>query len=322
MARWAVEEHGPVEVVQLEDLPAGAVVMPCGQIGAPLLAAERIWGGDEGAVLRDTVEEIRSAPVHALMPLEIGGAGGVLPVIWAARMGLPLVDADGRGRAFPSLLQQAMHLAGVPAAPTVLTDGRGNTLVLRSADDDWAEHLTRGGVARLGGICAAALYCMTATEAADAAIAGSLSRAHRLGTAMNGNGATPQGWTALIQGRVRDLERGFHDGVIRGSATVQSTRDHESRLLRIEFQNEFLVAIEDGGVCASVPDVISVQAGPTGDPIQVERLAQGQGVTVMVGSAPAVWRTDEGLALVGPRAFGYEVDYAPPAGEDGDDGAG
>jgi len=71
------------------------------------------------------------------MAIEIGGGNALLPITWAARMGLPVVDADGIGRAFPEIPQVAMHLAGVPASPAVMTDERGNLVVFRTISGDW-----------------------------------------------------------------------------------------------------------------------------------------------------------------------------------------
>jgi DUF917 family protein len=315
MALRAVEESGPVPVVALAALPDDGLVMPCGSIGSPAVATERVWSGDEGLVLRDTVEAIRGARVCALMPVQAGGANGLLPVTWAARLGLPLVDADGMGRAFPGLQQTAMHVAGVAAGPLVLTDGRANTLVLRPADDDWADRLARGAARTLGGVCAGALYLMTVKQARVAAIDGSISRALGLGDAVGAPGqgrlavAEAVGAELLMLGRVVDVERRSDDGFVRGSATVAGTAAFAGRQLRLELQNEFLLAIEDGVVRAAVPDVISVLASDTGDPVSAERLAYGERVAVLALPAPAVWRSDAGLSVSGPRAFGYDVDH-------------
>jgi DUF917 family protein len=317
MALRAVEENGPVPLASLADLPAGGLVMPCGSIGSPTVATERLWSGDEGSVLRDTVEAIRGERVCALMCDEVGGANGLLPITWAARLGLPLVDADGMGRALPEVQQEAMHLAGIPAGPVVLTDGRGNTLVLRPADDEWAERLARGAARTLGGVCAGALYLMTVEEARGGAIEGSISRAFRLGEALGALGEIEDwpavgaalGGAVMILGKVVDVERRADRGFVQGSATVAGTAECEGRELRLELQNEFLLAIEDGVVRAAVPDVISVLASDTGDPVATERLTYGERVAVIALPAPDVWRSAAGLSVAGPRAFGYEVDY-------------
>jgi DUF917 family protein len=315
MALRAVAEYGPVGLVGLAELADGSLVMPCGAIGSSEVSSERLWSGDEGSDLRDAVEAIRGEPVCALMCLEAGGANGLLPVTWAARLGLPLVDADGAGRTLPGLQRSTMHLAGIAAGPVVLTDGRGNTLVLRPDDVEWAERLARGAARTLGGVCAGALYVMTAEEARAGAIDGSVSRAAELGDALGepqhlAPFGEPVGGTVLILGKVVDMERGVDDDFVHGSATVAGIGGCEGRQLRLEFQNEFLLAIEDGVLCAGVPDVIAVLALDSGEPIAIEHLAYGDRVAVLALPVADIWRSDAGLSVSGPRSFRYELDYA------------
>ncbi|MEA2349420.1 MAG: hypothetical protein QOG86_361, partial [Thermoleophilaceae bacterium] len=40
------------------------------------------------------------------------------------------------------------------------------------------------------------------------------------------------------------------------------------------------------------------------------RLARGDRVAVLALPAPDVWRSEAGLSVSGPRAFGYDLDYA------------
>jgi uncharacterized protein len=314
MALTAVDQHGPVDVVALEDLADDALIMPCGLVGSPAIASEKIWGGDEGRILRNAVERLRTEPVAALMCYSLGGANGLLPVMWAARIGLPLVDADGMGRAFPELQQQAMHLADVPASPVVVTDGRGNAQVLYCAGDAWAERMARSAAACFGGVCAGALYCMTALKARDAAISGSLSRAVGIGEALSAD-AVSERIEALcdLHDAVVIIERRADDGFVRGSATIREAASG-ARQLRLELQNEFLLAVEDGAVRAAVPDLISVLSADTGNPIATERLRRGERVVVVATPAPDVWLSPAGLSVTGPAAFGYDVDYAPLVG--------
>jgi hypothetical protein len=46
----------------------------------------------------------------------------------------------------------------------------------------------------------------------------------------------------------------------------------------------------------------------------VETLRYGFRVVVVGMPCAPAWRTDVGLALVGPRVFGHDVDYAPASG--------
>jgi DUF917 family protein len=317
MAQRALPEEG-IEILAADAVGGERLVVPVGLIGAPTVAVERIWNGAEGGLLCEAMTRIFRKEVAALMPYEIGGANGLLPLIWAARLGLPLLDADGMGRAFPEMQQQAMNLAGISASPVVLTDGRGSTLVIRAPDNLRAEWLVRGAAANLGGVCSAALYAMTGTEAATAAIAGSLSRALEVGRAMAKPGRTAVerlqdaiGAVPLLEGRVVDVERFTDAGFVRGAATFEGSGPDAGRRMRIELQNEFLLALEEGVVRAAVPDLICVLAADSGEVIVTERLRYGQRVVIAAAPGPEVWRSEAGLALVGPRAFGYDIEWAP-----------
>jgi DUF917 family protein len=181
--------------------------------------------------------------------------------------------------------------------------------------------MARSAAACFGGVCAGALYCMPALEARDAAISGSLSRAVRIGEALSADAVSQcldvlcelHDAVVLLEGSVVSVERRAEDGFVHGSATIREA-SLGARQLRLELQNEFLLAIEDGAVRAAVPDLISVLSTDTGKPIATERLRRGEQVVVVATPAPALWLSPAGLAVAGPAAFGYNVDYAPMVG--------
>lgn len=318
MALGAVARHGPVALVDVDDLPDDGLIMPCGLIGAPTVTVEKIWIGDEGARLRAVVEELWDRPVTALMCFEIAGSNGLLPVAWAAELGLPVVNADGMGRAFPEIHQQTMHLAGVSASPFVLVDERANEVVLRPSTNEWAERLARDVVASFGGVAAASVFQMPVERARGAVIRGSMTRALEVGRALAGTDDEPVralldvvGGVELLAGKVVEVERRTTGRFARGSAVIEGSGTSTGRLLRLELQNEVLVALLDGSVVASVPDVISVLDAHSGDAIGTERLRYGQRVNVIAFPCDPVWATPQGLALVGPGAFDYDFGYVP-----------
>jgi hypothetical protein len=115
----------------------------------------------------------------------------------------------------------------------------------------------------------------------------------------------------LIAGKIGDVERRTTSGFAAGSVIVEGLGQDTGRLVRLELQNENLVALERGRVLASVPDLITVLDSETADAIGTERIAYGQRVTVIAFACAPIWRTEPGLALTGPRAFGYDFDYSP-----------
>jgi DUF917 family protein len=93
--------------------------------------------------------------------------------------------------------------------------------------------------------------------------------------------------------------------------TIEGIGDDRGRLVRVEIQNENLVVIEDGAVAVSVPDLITVVDSETGEAISTEMLRFGQRVSVLAWACDPLWRTERGIELTGPRAFGYDIDYVP-----------
>jgi hypothetical protein len=81
--------------------------------------------------------------------------------------------------------------------------------------------------------------------------------------------------------------------------------------MRIDFQSENILAIEDGEPIVTTPDLISLLDAETGHPVTTESLDYGHRLHVLALPAHTRWRTPEGLALAGPQAFGYDVEYVP-----------
>ncbi|MBL77505.1 MAG: hypothetical protein CL459_00825 [Acidimicrobiaceae bacterium] len=318
MALHAVATTGPVPLVHLDDLDPDGLVLPSGMIGAPTVMIEKIPNGGESRVIRSALEARLAKSAVALMCLEMGGINGVLPVAWAANAGLPIVDGDLMGRAFPEVQMCTPHLHGIPACPCAVADERLQVITYETRDNVWLEKLARNTVSTLGGCACSSLYPMTAAQATKPTIHGTLSMAISVGRAIRTAPDDPFEsldslipMVRLLEGKVTDVERRTEGGFVRGSATLAGTGVDAGRSLTIEFQNENLVAIEDGEPLATVPDIITLLDSHTSHGIVTEHIRYGQRVVVAVFPAPRQWTSKDGLAVVGPRVFGYDFDYRP-----------
>ena len=317
-ALQAAEDFGPAALVDVDELPDDGLIMPCGGVGAPLVGLEKIEAGDEGERLRNLLQRQTGQTVTALMAGEIGGGNGLVPVAWAARMGLPVLDADGMGRAFPLVSQVTMELAGISPCPAVMTDERGNVVVFRTISGDWVERLERAAAAEFGGMGSAADFPLTAAQAREATVRGSVSQAIRIGEAAASSAGSPvaaviaaAGAFRLVGGKVLDVRREVSGGFMRGSVIIEGLAEDAGRLLRLELQNEHLVALERGRLLASVPDLITVLDSETADAVSADRIRYGQRVVVIAFGCDPIWRTERGIMAAGPRAFGYDFDFVP-----------
>lgn len=300
-----------------------AVAMVAG-IGAPLVGLERLVDPAVAArpVLR--LQARLGMRFRAVMAGEIGGANGLRPLLVAAVTGLPVVDADAMGRAFPESRMTSFALAGLPPLPTMLSDARGIDVFLgRVADAGWMERIGRQVAVELGGVVSACRAPRLGGEIRHHGVLGSLGRALSIGRAMQAARARRDDPVAaviaagrgrlLFRGKVRDVERRATGGFLEGTARLDGLDGDRGAAFELAFRNEYAVARRDGVVVATTPDILATLDGDSGEAVGTETLRYGQRLSVVALPAPPPFRTPAGLALTGPRAFGYDLDYLPLA---------
>ena len=133
-----------------------------------------------------------------------------------------------------------------------------------------------------------------------------MGRAHRdpVDAVLEAEGGLP-----LFSGKVQDVARRTTEGFLRGRATIQGLDDFRGRAFELAFQNEFAVGWLDGVPRVTTPDLICVMDAVSGEAVGTEVLRYGQRVRVIALPAPPVLLTPKGLEHVGPRAFGYDLDF-------------
>ncbi len=320
-ARQAIRERGPVRILDPEELPEDSQVICVGGIGAPTVGIEKVRDLQSLYALK-AIEEFTGKKATALISNEIGGSNSVEPLIPAAMTGLPVVDADGMGRAFPEFQMKTFFVYGVPWCPMAISDEKGNTVVIpETISPAWAERLARAITVQMGCVACYAIAPMTAEQVRRTAVLNTLSLARNLGDAVKEARLQSEDPLSailstcpgkiLFSGKVADVDRRTTAGFARGRLSVEGLGDNNGERLTIEFQNENLIARRDGQVVCTVPDLICVVDSETGEPVTTELLRYGLRVTVLGFPAPSLWTTPEGLAVAGPRVFGYETDYSP-----------
>lgn len=320
LAEVAIEKHGPVPVVAVGEVPGDAVVVPVATMGAPTVGTEKLPSGREAITALRALERVLGKPATHLVAIEIGGVNSVIPIAAAAETGLPLVDGDAMGRAFPEAHMVLPSLMGVSCTPMVIVDDKGNTVVLDTVDNRWAERIARSVCTEAGCSVFTADTVLTGRQLGDGLVAGTLTLAHSLGRAVRlspepvATASALLGGHLLITGKVVDVDRVTTGGFARGRARVAGTGSHRGSRLTLSFQNEHLVAERDGTVVASTPDLICVLDNETGQPVTTEGMRYGNRVAVLGVPCDSRWTTPAGLRLTGPRAFGYDHDHRPIAG--------
>ena len=205
-----------------------------------------------------------------------------------------------------------------------IADEKGNRGVLDTVDNRWAERLARSATIDMGCSAMISNYAMTGGQARESLVPGTLSLCAELGALVRSARASHEdpvaqvvsrlGGRRLFSGKVVDVARRTVTGFARGEARLSGMDGDAGAELVLRFQNEHLVAERDGVVEASVPDLICTLERESGEAVTTEGLRYGQRVTVIAAPADPRWHTPEGIALAGPRYFGYDIDPIGVAG--------
>lgn len=321
LARDAIRRFGAVPLVDLDEVPDEANVVFIAGIGAPGVLIEKLPRAAEYERVLQDLERFTGDTYDYVCPAEAGGLNAVTPFATAAARRLPVVDADGMGRAFPHLEMVTPTLYGGSATPFVLVDEHGNTMFLESATNAWSEAFARAAVLASGANAAMALYPMTGAEAKQRLVRGALTTAQDIGQTIRearAAHASPvkavldkQQGVLLFTGKVEEVERRNERGWTIGQAHLSGLDEHSGQRMTIHFQNENLAAERDGVVVGTSPDLIMAMEIDTGEPIPAEEIRYGYRVAVIGLPADPHWRTEAGIELSGPRRFGYDMDYRP-----------
>ena len=324
LARHAIQEFGMPEIIEPEDLDDDALVLPSAMMGAPTVLVEKAASGDDIDLSINKLAEFIGRKPDAITPIEIGGMNSMIPICAAARLGLPLVNSDGMGRAFPEVQMVTYNVYGASVTPAVIVNEHLESVIIETSDGKRAEDLLRACAIQMGLSVMICAYPLTGKQVKDYGVSDTLRLALGIGRALKHGrekGEPVQAMqdylkttqyynkcVVLFDGKIVDVRRETTRGFSIGHCHIDAI-DGSDESMHIEFQNENLIARVNGKTVAIVPDLISVVDRETGQTITTEGLAYGQRVKVIGTSAAPIMRTPESLAVFGPQAFGIEEEF-------------
>jgi DUF917 family protein len=334
VARRLLADDTPVHVIDVDEMaPASFAITPAA-VGAPLVCLEK---PPSMVALRAGLEKVKSAlssSVSAFFAAEIGGLQCIFPLLLAAELGLPLLDGDGMGRAFPEIQMTTFSIYGTtPGLPYALSgdwgllsadsgqyfDGAGP----ESPDDPPGVRFERA-VRKICTTNGGLIYLTSSFDQKSLSrtlVRGSISLALRIGRAIEAARQTnTDPVTAIaeagdgkrfITGKIVDVERQFRAGHDWGTVRVEGVEEDRGRVAEIAFKNEYLILNVNGEVALTVPDLITLAETETGTPVSTDIVRPGLRVTVLGLPASHLLTTARALKSVGPKAFGYNLQHVP-----------
>ena len=321
--RRQLVEGRSAQIIKADELPDDAFVISIAGVGAPTVIVEHLVSTRTLLRLLEMSEKYYGRKVDALISAEIGGANSMFPLALGARAGVPVIDGDGMGRAFPHLEMTTFSVYGCAVCPCVLLDDSGNVAYVHATTDRIAENMVRSVCASLGSMIYGAFYPMSGRQAKDLAVRDTISQTLEIGRrirharesqsdpvedllALLNDPAAGRHARQLFMGRIVDVRHETRDGWHWGEVLINSGRGDEPEF-SVEIQNEYLVARHRGRTVTVVPDLISVLDAESAEPLTAEMLSYGQRVRVIGYSAAPIMRRPEALRVFGPRMFGIEV---------------
>jgi len=266
-----------------------------------------------------TIEEILGTKIYGTVPVELGGYNTPVAAILGALAGIPFVDGDTIGRAKPELMMHTYTVRNVPITPMVLTDMKGNSVLVRKvASFRDAEKIARA-MAVVGGGTTAVRCPVKGGVLKRTIIPGGVSKAIEIGKALREAGERRQDpvlaaikaaeGREFFRGGVKRFEWEDRDGFLWGTITIQGAGSYEGHELKVWLKNENLLSWLDGKPYVLTPDLICILDASTGMPITNSNMKERMEIVVFGIPAHPFWRKEEALGLVGPQHFDFDIPY-------------
>jgi DUF917 family protein len=303
-----------------EELDDEDLVAVVSTMGAPLIFQERLVDSLLVARAVELMQDYIGKQFKAIMSVEIGGSNGLQALLGAAHLKIPVVDADAMGRAYPEAQMTSFAVGDLWPAPLTSVDPRGNeTIISRVASWQWMERTSRKICSEFGALAVTCKAPRLGSEVKKWGILRTTTKAIRLGRAVLEAQREHEDPIAavlgaaqgklLFSGKIVEVERRTTEGFLRGHASVDGTGGFKGDRIVMDFQNEWSAVWRNGAAIATTPDLICLLDTDTGESIGTEIIRYGQRVTVIALPSPQVFLTPRGLEHVGPRAFGYDLDF-------------
>lgn len=280
---------------------------------------------NEKDILAEAVKELSNftgKKISALVPIELGGSNTASCIAAGISIGIPTLDGDYTGRAIPEIQQTTPYLNNKELLPYTCVDLFGNTsIVTKAVNYRFAERVGKLISAASYGLTGDAGFIMSGKETKDIIIEGTLTKCYNIGKLIREKremGDDPVkavteylgGWI-IGKGVVTKKEWEDRVGYYWGTHTVTGKDEFEGEELKIWFKNENHICWKNDEVFVTSPDSVNVVNAKTGEPITNSDIKEGDEVAVIALKAIDAFKSDRGIDILGPKAFGFDYEYSP-----------
>jgi DUF917 family protein len=203
----------------------------------------------------------------------------------------------------------------------VLADVWGNTVIVSQTDSYTSAEKIARAMAVIGGGTTAVRCPMTGKRLKETILSGTVTKTLKVGQALRK--APEQGMapvSAVIQaaegvelfrGVVSSYQWEDRGGFLWGDILIDGNERYQDQQLRVWLKNENEISWLNDKPYVMTPDLLCIIDPATAQPVTNSQMQEGLRLVVFGIPAPSIFRTPEGLALVGPQHFGYDLKYIP-----------
>lgn len=321
MLREVIDSGKSIKVIEIDEIvESGIFAVPyyVGTVAPNAVIKKPIRIKDPIRMAYDEFVKVIGSDVVGFIATEMGGGNTPVAMYIASMLNRPVIDGDMIGRAAPELLQSTANIVGISLSPAVVVSETGNIVIVkRYSDLDDYEAIARY-ISILAGKHAIVIDTpMTKQQAEKAIVRGTISLALKLGKAirealeMGGDVALTvakvlNGWV-IFRGIIDRYDWRNDGGFLIGNLLVRGVGKWSGMVFRSWIKNEHIIAFVNDKPVVMPPDLIMVLNHE--GPVTNDKLRVGDEVAIAAAAAPAIWRSDKGLELFGPRHFGFNYDY-------------
>lgn len=326
-----IENGYEFKLIELDEVPDDAMVASPYQAGSisPLTEEDlKKYSGlkviDEmsSLVAFKALGDFMGESFYASISTELGGHNTAVGISVAAKLGIPIVDADPAGRSVPELQHSTMYINNISITPLAVANKFGDVAIIKEVANDFrAEALVRAMAVVSQNSVGVTDHPVSGKDLKKAVIPGAISYAQKIGKALREAREKEEDPAAqvakagdgylLFKGNVKNFTWEDSAGFTLGDTYIEGKGEYSGDEYRIWYKNENIIAWKNGKIHVTVPDLICILDGKTGNPITNPNFDIGTEVTVIGLPSPKEWRTEKGLDTFGPKHFGYDMEYIP-----------
>jgi uncharacterized protein len=293
-----------VTIFDVEDLPENAKAVVVAGIGSPKAMIEKGFG-PEAEFAYEAIKNMAAVggiSVAYLMPGEIGGLNSITPLYVAAQKDIPVVDADGNGRAVPELGTSLYPIYKIPTSPLVVANKAGDVIVAYlkdQLDTAAAETIARTAAISFGMVAAFATWIVDKQTIKKYLVPNSVSKSEEIGRAIRksktGGADTVTEVIRITDGRevfrgkIKSIETRTVEGFDFARTTIEGIASYKDKIFNIDSKNENMIGWQDEKPIIMVPDLIATIT-TSGEPITNADAKEGMEIAVIGVAAPEPWR--------------------------------